>query len=324
VKAVLCRKYGGPEALQLEEIETPTPGENQVLVKVHAASANAADYRTMRGRPILIRPLIGGLLRPKDPRLGVDLAGRVEAVGDKVERFRPGDEVFGWAKGAFAEFALTREPNLAPKPANSSFEEAAAVPVAALTALQGIRLAGGVQPGKRVLVQGASGGVGTFAVQLAKFFGAEVTAVCSPRNLDTARSIGADHVVDYTRVDFTRSGLQYDLVFAANGHHSLLAYRRALTPQGVYVCAGGSMAQFLEAMLLGRWMSRKGGRKLLSMGTAKVDRQDLEYLGQLLDAGSMFPLIDRVYPLSEVPAAIHYLEETHAQGKVVIRVVGAT
>ncbi|HEY4666247.1 MAG TPA: NAD(P)-dependent alcohol dehydrogenase [Anaerolineales bacterium] len=301
-------------------MKKPTPKENQVLVKVHATSINAAEYRTMRANPFPIRLMVGGLLRPKDPRFGSDVAGRVEAVGENVKQFRPGDEVFGCAAGSFAEYALAREAYLALKPANRSFEEAAAVPVAALTALQGLRDAGGIRPGQEVLIQGASGGVGTFAIQLAKSFGAEVTAVCSTRNQDMARSIGADHVIDYTKEDFTRRPQRYDLILAANGYHSLSAYKRALKPQGVYVCAGGTIPQFLQAMLLGSLMSRNGGKKMGSMGIAKVIQADLVTLGELLEAGKIVPVIDGRYPLSEVPEAIRYVEEVHAQGKVVVTV----
>ena len=246
------------------------------------------------------------------------MAGRVEAVGENVKQFRPGDEVFGCANGAFAEYVLAREAYLALKPANKSFEEAAAVPVAALTALQGIRYAGGIQPGQKVLIQGASGGVGTFALQLAKSFGAEVTAVCSPRNLDMARSNGADHVIDYTKEDFTRNRQRYDLILAVNGYHSLLAYSRALLLQGTYVCAGGTLPQFFQAMLLGSLMSREGGRKMTSMGIAKVNQEDLVFLGQLLETGKIPPVIDRRYSLSDIVEAFRYVENTHAQGKVVI------
>ena len=274
----------------------------------------------MRANPFPIRLMVGGLLRPKDPRFGSDVAGRVEAVGENVKQFRPGDEVFGCAAGSFAEYALAREAYLALKPANSSFEEAAAVPVAALTALQGLRDAGGIRPGQEVLIQGASGGVGTFAIQLAKSFGAEVTAVCSTRNQDMARSIGADHVIDYTKEDFTRRPQRYDLILAANGYHSLSAYKRALKPQGVYVCAGGTIPQFIQAMLLGSLMSRNGGKKMGSMGIAKVIQADLVTLGELLEAGKIVPVIDGRYPLSEVPEAIRYVEEVHAQGKVVVTV----
>jgi NADPH:quinone reductase-like Zn-dependent oxidoreductase len=318
VKAIICTRYGSPDVLQLKEVEKPAPKESQVLVKVHAASINAVDYRMMRAEPILIRPVIGGLLKPKNPRFGHDVAGRVEAVGGDVKQFRPGDDVFGCARGAFAEYVLAREAYLALKPTNRSFEEAAAVPVAALTALQGLRDAGGIRPGQQVLIQGASGGVGTFAVQLAKSFGTEVTAVCSSRNLDMASSIGADHVIDYTKGDFTRDRRRYDLILAVNGYHSLLAYRRALKPKGTYVCAGGTLPQIFQAILLGRLMSRSGGKKMLSMGMAKVKQADLIYLGELLEAGKIAPVIDTRYPLGDVPQAIRYVEEEHARGKVVI------
>jgi len=320
MKAVVYTEYGPPDVLKIEEVEKPTPQDKQVLVKVHAASINAADYRRMRAKPFLLRPMIGGLLKPKNTRLGSDVAGWVEAVGENVKQFRPGDEVFGCANGAFAEYVLAREAYLALKPTNRSFEEAAAVPVAALTALQGIRYAGGIRPGQKVLIQGASGGVGTFAVQIAKSFGAEVTAVCSPRNLDMARSIGADHVIDYTQEDFTRKWQRYDLIFAVNGYHSLSAYKRALCPQGIYVCAGGTLPQIFQAMLLGSLMSRNGDKKMGSMGIAKVNQEDLVYLGELLEAGKIVPVIDRSYSLSEIDEAIRYVEEVHAQGKVVITV----
>lgn len=320
MKAIICTKYGPPDVLQLTEVEKPTPKENQVLLKVHAASINAGDYRMMRAKPFLIRLMGRGLLRPKDPRLGWDVAGRVEAVGENVKQFQPGDEVFGGGNGTFAEYVCVRESALALKPDNISFEQAAAVPVAALTALQGIRYAGGIRPGQEVLIQGASGGVGTFAVQLAKLFGAQVTAVCSTRNLDMARSIGADHVIDYTKEDFTQNSQRYDLIFAVNGYHSLSAYKRALSPQGVYVCAGGTMSQFFQAILLGPLMSRKGGKKLGSMGIAKINQEDLVYVGELLQSRKIIPVIDRSYPLSELAEAMRYVEDTHAQGKVVITV----
>src|SRR3990172_8312349 len=226
MKAIVYTKYGPPDVLQIEEVEKPTPNENQVLIRVHAASVNAGDYRVMRANPFLVRLMTGGLLRPKDTRLGGDVAGRVEAVGENVKQFRPGDEVFGGRHGAFAEYVCAREGLLASKPANISFEQAAAVPVGALTALQGLRDAGEIRSGQQVLIQGASGSVGIFAVQLAKFFGAEVTAVCSTRNLGMARSIGADQVVDYTQEDFTRRPQRYDLIFAINGYHSLSDYKR--------------------------------------------------------------------------------------------------
>jgi NADPH:quinone reductase-like Zn-dependent oxidoreductase len=320
MKAVVYTEYGPPDVLQLTEVEKPTPKENQVLIKVHAASINAGDYRVRTGKPFLLRLITGGLLKPKNTRVGSDLAGQVEAVGENCQQFRPGDEVFGCANGAFTEYVLAREANLTSKPANRSFEEAAAVPVAALTALQGFRRAGGVRPGQKVLIQGASGGVGMFAVQLAKSFGAEVTAVCSTRNQDMARSIGADHMIDYTKEDFTRSQKRYDLIFAVNGYHSLSAYKRALSPQGIYVCAGGTLPQFFQAMLLGSLMSRDGGKKLGSMGIAKVNQEDLVTLSDLLEAGKIVPVIDRIYLLSEIVEAFRYVEDKHAQGKVVITV----
>ncbi len=326
MKAIVYTKYGPPDVLKIEEVEKPTPQDKQVLIKVHASSINVVDWRGMTF-PILDRLIGGGLLKPKNTRVGSDVAGRVEAVGENVTQFRPGDEVFGCAKGAFAEYVLARESYLALKPANSSFEQAAAVPVAALTALQGFRYAGGIKPGQKVLIQGASGGVGSFAVQLAKSFGAEVTAVCSTRNLDMARSIGADHVIDYTREDFTRreyltrNPQRYDLIFAANGYHSLSAYKRALSPRGIYVCAGGALPQIFQAILLASWMSRNGEKKMGNMGIAKVIQADLVTLGELLEAGKIAPFIDRSYPLSEFGEAMRYVVEKHPQGKVVITVV---
>ena len=317
MKAIVYKKYGPPEVLQIEEFDKPAPDENQVLVKVHAASINAGDYRTMNPDAFLIR-LMSGLRKPKDPRLGWDLAGRVETVGENVKQFRPGDEVFGCANGTFAEYVLAKEDRLALKPANKSFEEVAALPVAALTALQGLRDAGGFRPGQKVLIQGASGGVGTFAVQFAKLFGAEVTAVCSTRNLDMARAIGADHVIDYTKEDFTQNPQRYDVIFAVNGYHPLSAYKLALSPQGIYICAGGTMTQFFQAMLLGPLRSKKGGKKMGSMGVAKINQKDLVYLKELLETGKVAPVIDRRYPLSDIAEAFWYIEDKHAQGKVVI------
>jgi NADPH:quinone reductase-like Zn-dependent oxidoreductase len=320
MQAVIYDKYGPPEVLQIADLPIPDPQQEQVLVKIHAASINAADYRIRKADPFLVRLIGQGLLKPKNPRSGMDAAGIVEAVGRNVKQFKPGDEVFGCVSGAFAEYALAREANLALKPANRSFDAAAAVPTAALTALQGIRYAGGIRPGQTVLIQGASGGVGTFAVQLAKSSGAEVTAVCSTRNLELVRSLGADYVIDYTREDFTHSGQTYDLIFAVNGYHPLSAYKRALNPGGVYVHGGGTMAQLFEAMLLGPWMSRNGGKKLGSMGIAKVIQEDLVTLAELLEAGKITPVIDRRYPLKEIVQAFRYVEDQHAQGKVVITV----
>jgi NADPH:quinone reductase-like Zn-dependent oxidoreductase len=323
MKAIICEKYGPPEGLQLKDVEKPVPGDDEVLVRVHAASLNAYDWHLLTADIFLVRLMGGGLLKPKNPRTGADVAGRVEAVGRNVRQFKPGDEVFGdlagHGNGAFAEYVSAPEIAFGLKPSNLSFEQAAAVPMAAVTALQGLRDEGHIQPGQKVLVQGAAGGVGTFAVQIAKYFGAEVTAVCSTRNLDQARSIGADHVIDYTREDFTKSGQRYDLILAANGYHSLSAYQRALTPRGIYVMAGGSMAQIFEAMLLGSMMSKTGGIKMGGV-SAKPDQKDLDVLKELLEAGKIVPVIDRRFPLSETAQALRYLGGGHARGKVIITV----
>jgi NADPH:quinone reductase-like Zn-dependent oxidoreductase len=317
MKAIVRTQYGPPDVLQFTEVAKPTPKDNEVLIKLYAASVNPLDRYSMRGAP-LIR-LIPGLRKPKDPRLGVDVAGRVEAVGRNVTQFKPGDQVFGVCRGAFAEYACAMEEKLALKPANSSFEDAAAVPIAALTALQGLRDKGRIQPGHKVLVDGASGGVGTFAVQIAKSFGAEVTAVCSTRNLDTARSIGADHVIDYTREDFTQSGQRYDLILGANAHHSIFDYRRALSPDGIYVAVGGGLPEIFQAMLLAPLLSRIGGEKARFF-IANINQKDLVFLKDLLEAGKVVPVIDRRYPLSGAAEALRYLEEGHAQGKIVLTV----
>jgi NADPH:quinone reductase-like Zn-dependent oxidoreductase len=323
MKAFVHEQYGTPDVLHLKEVEKPAPKEDEVLVKVHAASANAYDWHLLTADIFLVRLMGGGLLKPKNTMIGADIAGRVEAVGRDVKQFQPGDEVFGdiaaWGSGGFGEYVSAPERALALKPANLSFEQAAAVPMAAITALQGLRDEGQIQPGQKVLINGASGGVGTFAVQIAKSFGAEVTAVCSTRNLDTARSIGADHVIDYTQEDFTQNGQHYDLILAANGYHPLSAYQRALTPRGIYVMAGGSTAQIFQAILLGPWMSRTEGKKMSNVA-AKVNQKDLVLLKELLEAGKVVPVIDRCYPLSEVPEALRYLGEGHARGKIVISV----
>lgn len=329
MKAIVYTKYGPPDVLQLMEVAKPEPKEDQVLVKVHAASANALDYRRFEkistmGR-FMGRFMEERIIKSIGKVLGADIAGVVEAVGASAKQFQPGDAVFGVSAGSaggFAEYACAAENNLALKPANLSFEAAAAVPVAALTALYGLRDKGQIQPGQKVLINGASGGVGTFAVQIAKSFGAEVTAVCSTRNSDMARSIGADHVVDYTREDFTKDGQRYDLIFAVNGYHPLSAYQRALNPQGIYICAGGTLPQIFQAMLLGPWMSRKGVKKMGFMGIAKTNQKDLVLMGEMLEAGKVVPVIERYYPLSEVGVAIRYLAEGHARGKVVITLEG--
>jgi len=323
MKAIVYTKYGPPDdVLELKEVEKPTPKDDQVLVKVHAASINYCDWAFVRGEPFLAR-LWSGLLKPKYKIPGADVAGRVEAVGRNAKQFQPGDEVFGelglFGLGAFAQYVSVPENALVLKPANISFEEAAAVPYTAITALQGLRDNGQIQPGQKVLIVGASGGIGTFAVQIAKSFGAEVTGVCSTRNLDMVRSIGADQVIDYTQEDFTKSGQRYDLILAAGGYRSIFDYKRALSPKGIYVWAGGSMAGLFQAVLLGPLISMAGSKKMGNL-SPRTDPRDLVFLKELLEAGKVVPVIDRRYPLSEVAEAVRYYGEGHSQGKVVITV----
>lgn len=319
MKAAVYTRYGPPDVLQVRDVEKPVPKDNEVLIQVRAASVNPLDWHFMRGSPYFIR-LMSGLRKPKETRLGADVAGKVEAVGKSVKELKPGDEVFGTCTGAFAEYVCTAEKDLAPKPANRSFEEAAAVPVAALTALQGLRKRGGIKSGQKVLINGASGGVGTFAIQLAKTFGAEVTAVCSTGKMDTARSLGADFVINYTKEDFTKNRKQYDRILAANGHHPTFAYRRALSPEGICVMTGGgSTAQMFEGLLLAPLLSMVGRKKIRSL-LCKPNKNDLLFLKELLEAGKIKSVIDRRYKLSEVPDAIRYVETGHAKGKVVITV----
>lgn len=317
MKAIVYTKYGPPDVLQLKDGEKPTPKDDEVLIKIHAASVNAYDWHMLTADIFLVRVMGVGLLKPKNPRLGADMAGRVEAVGKNAKQFRPGDEVYGMVRGAFAEYATGPEDAVALKPSNLSFDEAAAVPMAGITALQGLRNQGKVQQGQKVLINGASGGVGTYAVQIAKSYGAEVTAVCSTRNLDQARSIGADHVIDYTKEDFTQNGQLYDVIFAANGYQPLSAYKRALTPKGIYLVAGGSKAQLFQGMLLGSWMSEKGGRRMEGVA-AKRSQKDLTILKELIEAGKVRPVIDKRFPLAEAAEALRYLGTGHAKGKVVI------
>ncbi|MBN2006613.1 MAG: NAD(P)-dependent alcohol dehydrogenase [Anaerolineae bacterium] len=320
MKAIVHEKYGAPDVMRLAEVEKPTPNADQVLVRVNAASVNALDWHLLTADIFLVRVMGMGLLKPKHPIRGADIAGRVEAVGANVAGLKPGDEVFGdIAHGGFAEYALGKEEQLVLKPANLSFEQAAAVPVAGITALQGLRDTGKIRPGQKVLINGASGGVGTFAVQIAKALGAEVTAVCSTRNVDQARALGADHVIDYTQEDFTQKGQQYDLIFAANGYHPLSAYKRALAPNGVYVMAGGAPRQMFEALLLGPLMSLSGGKKLGNV-SANPNRQDLLALKGWLETGQVKPVIDKRYSLEDTPEAMRYLGEGHARGKVVIAI----
>jgi len=321
MKAIVFHEYGSPDVLKHREIDKPVPKDNEVLLKVYAAAMNAADWHLMRASPFIAR-FMSGIWRPKFHILGADVAGRVEAVGKNVTKFKPGDEVFGdlfgSGLGGFAEYVCARENGIVLKPSGISFEEASAVPLAGVTALQGLRGEGQIQPGQKVLINGASGGVGTFAVQLAKFFGAHVTAVCSEAKVELVRSLGADHVIDYTKEDFTRNGKRYDLILAANGYHSILKYKRVLTPKGRYVTAGGSGHQFFQAMVLGPFIS---GNKMTSL-QMKPNLGDLQFLKDLLEAGKIKPVIDRVYPLAEVPQAMRYLEEGNARGKIIIKVAG--
>jgi NADPH:quinone reductase-like Zn-dependent oxidoreductase len=325
MKAIVYCDYGVPN-LKFQEIEKPTPEDDQLLVKVRAASVNPLDWHFIEGTPYFMRLMGVGLRKPKDTRLGVDFAGTVEAVGKNVTKFKPGDEVFGGRDGAFAEYVCVREARaVALKPANITFDQAASVPIAALTALQGVRDKGKVQPGQKVLINGASGGVGTFAVQIAKSMGADVTGVCSTRNLDMVRSLGADHVIDYTKEDFTKGAERYDVIMDNVANHSLLECRRALKPNGIYVLIGGGSANEqgligplinpIKAMLLSPFVSQKMGMML-----ADLNQKDLTALADLMEAGKVTPVIDRTYKLSELPQAIEYLEQGHARGKVVIAV----
>ena len=320
MKAIVGRCYGSPAVLEFADVAKPTPADDEVLVKIHAAAVNPLDWHYMRGSPYFLR-LMSGLGAPKNPRLGVDFAGTIEAVGKDVTRFQPGDEVFGGGNGAFAQYLTIREDRaLTIKPDNISFEQAAAVPIAALSALQVLRDKGQLQSGQKVLINGASGGVGTFAVQIAKSFGAQVTGVCSTRNVEMVRSIGADHVFDYTKQDYTKSGEQYDLIIDNVGNRSLLANRAVMKPEGIMVMLGGSKGNWvgpiigpLKASLLSPFVSQK-----FLMIMAQLDSEDLAILADLMQAGTVTPVIDRRYPLSEVADAIAYIEEGHARGKVVV------
>ncbi len=320
MKAIVYRCYGPPDVLKFEDIAKPSAADDEVLIKVHAASVNPLDWHYMRGSPSIMR-LMSGIGAPKDTRLGVDFAGTVEAVGKNVVRFKPGDEVFGGATGAFAEYVTVREDRaLAPKPDKMTFEQAASVPIAAVTALQALRDKGHLKPGQKVLINGASGGVGTFAVQIAKSFGAQVTGVCSTRNLEMVQSIGADHVIDYKREDYTRSGERYDLIIDMVGNHSIMQNRQALTPEGILVMIGGPsdgllgpLANPIKALMLSPFVSQE-----FVMFVAQLNKEDLAILGDLMQAGEVTPVIDRRYNLSDVPAAIRYSEEGHARGKIIV------
>ena len=322
MKAIVCTKYGSPDVLQLQEVTKPAPQDDEVLIRIYAASINSRDWRMMRAKPFFIRLMAGGFLRPKNKILGADVAGRIESIGKYVKQFKPGDEVFGYlpsttGRGTFAEYVCANENTIALKPVNLTFEQAAAVPLAAMTALQGLRDNGNIRPGQKVLINGASGGVGTLAVQIAKAFGAEVTAVCSTRKLDIVRSIGADHVIDYIKEDFAHNCQQYDLILAVNGYHPISEYLRVLSPEGTYVVAGGSMVQLFQASLQGRRNSKIGGQKTYVVSLMQ-SQKDLVFMKELLESGKVVPMIDGCYPLSKTSEAFWYFEKEHPKGKIVI------
>jgi len=321
MKAIVHERYGRPDVLELRDVDKPVVEDDQVLVRVHASSVNPVEWYGVTG--LHFARIGNGLRKPKDPTVGADLAGRIEAVGKDVTELQPGEEVFGTSGGSWAEYAAARPDRLAPKPANLSFEESAAVPVAALTALQALRDHGQVQPGQKVLINGASGGVGTFAVQIAKSFGADVTAVCSTRNVEQARSLGADRVVDYTEEDFTKRGERHDLMLDIAGSRSFLACRRVLTPEATVVLIGGRMTYRGLGPLphvAGSILKSRFRSQTVKFFVAKINTEDLIVLSELLEAGKVTPIIDRKYQLSEAPEALSYLGEGHARGKVVITV----
>ncbi|MBE2193739.1 MAG: NAD(P)-dependent alcohol dehydrogenase [Anaerolinea sp.] len=322
MKAIVYTEYGSPEVLRLQEVEKPTPSADEVLVKVHAVSLTKGDRYLMRGTPFLLR-MESGLRRPKKQILGMDIAGTVEAVGANITQFKVGDAVYldnTKNLGGLAEYVCASPQTMALKPASISFEEVSTVPSAAITALQGLRDYGALCAGQSVLIVGASGGVGTYAVQIAKSLGATVTAVCSTRHLDKARALGADAVIDYTQEDFARSGKRYDLVLAVNGFRSLGDYRRVLKPGGIYVSAGGTMRQIFAAILLGPVVSLLGRKKMRSMGTVKPNAADLVYMNNLLEQGKVKAVVDRCYPLSETAEAMRFFESGRVQGRVVIHI----
>jgi len=323
MRAIVHDSFGSPDVLEFRELEKPTPADDEVLVRVRAASVNPADWYGIAGRPWIARPAVG-LFKPKESRVGVDFAGTVEAVGTDVTQFQPGIDVFGGRTGAFAEYVCVREERaIVPKPAKATFEEAAAVPIAALTALQGLRDKGQLQAGQKVLINGASGGVGTYAVQIAKAFGADVTGVCSTPNVDTARSLGADHVIDYTREDFTRSDERYDLLLDIAGSRSWSEYKRVLTPKAILVIVGAPKGTRLLGPLshiIGLRLASVGSSRKVVFFIAKMNKADLEVLRELLESGKVTSVIDRRHELSEVADALRYLGEGHARGKIVLTV----
>ena len=320
MKAIVRHTYGSPDVLKLEEVDMPAPTDDEVLVKVYAVSINGSDREGLIGKPLYAR--LGGLRRPGHPILGSDIAGRVEKVGRTISQFQPGDEVFGEIPGyhgGFAEYACASEKTLAQKPASLTFEEAAAIPQAGVLALHGIREKGQVQPGQKVLINGAGGSAGTFAVQLAKLYGAEVTGVDNTGKLDFMRSLGADHVIDYTREDFTKTGKQYDLILDLIAHRSVFAYKRALKPNGTYFFVGGSVATLFQILFLGPWIKRTTGRNVRILMVPQ-NSKDLIAITELCEAGKVIPVIDRRYPFNEIPEALRYVSEGRAKGKVVITV----
>ncbi len=324
MKAIICTRYGPPEVLQLKEVEKPAPNDDEVLVKVHAASVTFSNLLLATGSPFFFRLMAGGLLRPKPMILGSDVAGLVEAVGRNVKKFQPGDEVFGYLagddgkKGGYAEYVCALEKAFGLKPVNLTWEQAAAVPEAALVALQAVRDDGQIRKGGTVLVYGASGGIGTFATQIAKAFGAEVTGVCSTKNVDLVRSLGADHIIDYTKEDFIKRGQRYDLIVATAGFRSIHDYNSALNPKGIYVCTGGGWRQVFQTMILAKRFSEPGGKKL---GILTMNPNfDFATLKELIEAGKVKPVIDRIYPLNETGKALAYYSKRHARGKVVISI----
>ena len=314
MKAITYTKYGSPDVLQLKEVAKPTPKDNEVLVKVLAASVNYSDWVYVRGKPFVARLMGSGLLKPKNMLLGADIAGQVEAVGENVKQFKPSDEVFGdlsvcgW--GGFAEYIAVPEHAIALKPNNLTFEKAAAVPQAAIVALQGLRDAGQIQPGKKVLINGASGGIGTFAVQIARFFGAEVTGVCSSKNFDLVRSLGADNVIDYTQEDFTQNGQRYDLILDIKAYRSISDNERALSSKGIYVLVGGSVVRIIQT-------SMAGNERMVNF-QVRPNQKEVDFMTELIEAGKVVPVIDRRYPLDEISEAVRYYGEGRSSGKVVI------
>jgi NADPH:quinone reductase-like Zn-dependent oxidoreductase len=320
MKAIVHHQYGSPDVLKMEEVAKPAPADDEVLIKVHAVSINGSDWEGLRGKPLYAR--LGGLRRPNNKVLGSDIAGRVEIAGKNIRQFQRGDDVFGEMpsyRGGFAEYVCMPEKALAPKPARLTFEEAASIPQGAVIALQGIRDQGKVQPGQSVLINGAGGSAGTFAVQLAKYYGAEVTGVDNTEKLDFIRSLGADHVIDYTRVDFTKNGKQYDMILDVIAHRSVFAYKRSLRPNGSYFMVGGSVATMFQMLLLGAWIRKTTGKKIRLL-VVQRNQKDLAFMTELCAAGKIVPVIDRRYSLSEVPEALRYVGEGHAKGKVVIEV----